>query len=436
MRTKTRDTSEYGYRYLSGMLRMETERNMANIGRKTEVSEQNMQHFMSNSPWPARHLIEALQDDIGSYELFAEAVLVIDESADEKAGKHSAGAGRQHNGRLGKIELSQVGVFASLVTPEVHTWIDGDLFLQKHWFSDEYARQRQRVDIPSERSFQTKLELAWEIIQRVQNNGVPFVAVAIDTLYGRSFPLRARLDKADIEYYADVPVNTRVYLERPQVVHFPTKRGTPSKDPTVIGTRYQVCYLLDEPQLQWHKFTVRTTERGLLVADFARLPVWTVKGDQVRQEWLLIRRDPKRIIYTLSNARSDTPLEVMAWRKSHRYFVERDIQDAKSELGWDELQAIKFRAWEHQLALTIMASWFIALTRLDWAQRCERDPALFDYYQVELLPALSVGNVRELLRAVMPLPTLSPRQAAQLVVKHLINRTRSRKSRLRKALSP
>jgi hypothetical protein len=38
------------------------------------------------------------------------------------------------------------------------------------------------------------------------------------------------------------------------------------------------------------------------------------------------------------------------------YFVERSIQDAKSELGWDEFQAIKYRTWEHQLALTMLVS--------------------------------------------------------------------------------
>ena len=91
MCTKTRDTSEYGFHYLSGLLRMETKRNMANIGRKTGVSGQNMQHFMSNSPWPARELINALQQTISYHEAMAEAVLVIDESADEKAGEHSAG---------------------------------------------------------------------------------------------------------------------------------------------------------------------------------------------------------------------------------------------------------------------------------------------------------------------------------------------------------
>jgi predicted Co/Zn/Cd cation transporter (cation efflux family) len=135
----------------------------------------------------------------------------------------------------------------------------------------------------------------------------------------------------------------------------------------------------------------------------------------------------------LSNASEAISLEQMAWRKSQRYLIERSNQDAKDELGWDEFQARKYRAWEHQLALTILAAWFIAETRLDWMQRFKQDPDLLAQYEVEVLPQLSVGNVRELLRAALPLPNLSSEEAAQLVVTHLVNRTRSRKSRLRKA---
>ena len=83
--------------------------------------------------------------------------------------------------------------------------------------------------------------------------------------------------------------------------------------------------------------------------------------------------------------------------------------------------------------MTILAAWFIAETRLDWMKRFAQDPALLAKYEVEVLPQLSVGNVRELLRAAMPLPQLSPQEAAQLVTTHLVNRTRSRKSRLKMA---
>lgn len=432
MQTKTRDTSEYGLRYISGLLRMEGRRNMANIGRQTGVPEQNMQHFISYSPWSAPELIRAIQDAVKEHPEFQTgALLILDESADQKAGEHSAGAGRQHNGRLGKIEMSQVGVFLTLATARAHTWIDGELFIPGHWFEEGYREQRQRAGIPEQRTFQSKPELGWQMIQRAVANKVPFEAVLMDELYGRKAQLRQELDRAGIEYYADVPANTRVYLDRPQVVYPKTKRGQPAKQARIVAQEgYEVQDLLHHPALERALITLRPSERGVLQARFARCRVWTVCGTQCRQEWLLIRQDEEHITYSLSNAAPDTPLETMAWRKSHRYFIERDNQDNKSELGWDEFQGTKYTAWQHQLALTILASWFIAETRLDWLNRFQRDPELLEQYQVEVLPLLSVANVRELLRAAMPLPQLSPQEAADLVVKHLINRTRSRRSRL------
>jgi len=405
---------------------------MANIGRKTKVPEQNMQHFMSESPWPGRALIAEIREDIKMHPEFqSRAMLVIDESADEKAGEHSAGAGRQHNGRLGKIEMSQVGVFGALVTPRVNTWIDGELYFPKRWFEDNFAKRRQKIGMPEDLIFKKKPELAWEIIQRAKDSKVPFEAVDMDDLYGRNTVLRRRLDENQIEYYGDVPKDTFVYLNKPKISYPKTKRGKRSQRYEISTQhRYQVQHLGNHPTMEWATLTLRPNERGQLQARFGRCRVWTVHKGQCYQEWLLIRQDKQRKTYVLSNASPDISLKTMAWRKSHRYFIERSNQDAKSEFGWDEFQAIKYLAWEHQLALTILASWFVAETRLDWMTRFERDPALFEQYEIEVLPLLSVGNVRELLRAALPLDHLSSQDAAALVVKHLVNRTRSRKSRL------
>lgn len=413
---------------------MEAKRNMANIGRKNNVSGQNIQHFMSNSSWSGRSLIKAIQDDIKRHPEFQEgAILVVDESSNEKAGGHSAGASRQHNGRLGKVEMSQTGVFASLVKPHVSTWVDGVLFIPERWFGKAYTERREKSELPETLAFTTKPYLAGDMILRLQANGVCFEAVAMDDLYGRNQALRQRLDQSGIEYYGDVPNNTVVYLDRPKIVYPITKRGKRSKRYQIVAKqRYQVRQLLNHPQMEWEMVTVRPSERGELRARFGRCRVWTTIGAECRQEWLLIRQDDKRVTYVLSNAAETVPLKVMAWRKSHRYFIERNNQDQKSELGWDEFQARKYRAWEHQLALTILASWFVAETRLDWMARFERDPALLEQYEVKVLPYLSIGNVRELLRAAMPLPQLSIQEAGTLVIEHLVNRTRSRKSRLRK----
>jgi SRSO17 transposase len=437
MKTKTHDTSQYGVEYVSGLLRLEGNRTMSEISRHSGIASQNMQQFMSDSPWSGWGLIDQVQAEIKDHPAFAEAVLVIDESADDKNGPGSAGTGRQHNGRLGKVELSQVGVFGALVTPRVNLWVDGELFVLAEWFEPAQQVWRKRVGLPQDRQFQTKPQLAWQLIQRLQAKGLPFVAVAMDDLYGRNRRLCHHLAEAGIEYYGDIPANTRIYLTEPRFESYLTKRGKVAKKKRLVGPpAYEVRQLLAQPTLSWQQLSVRPTERGHLVADWSRCRVWLVDGEQSYQRWLLIRReikDPSQVSYSLSNAPLETSLETMAWRKSHRAFIERSNQDSKSEFGWDEFQALKYRAWEHQLALTILAGWFVAETRLDWQARFASDPTLLALYDVDLLPLLSVSNVRTLLRAALPLPQLSSQQATQLVLDHLLNRTRSRKSRLLKS---
>ena len=159
----------------------------------------------------------------------------------------------------------------------------------------------------------------------------------------------------------------------------------------------------------------------------------TVSQGIAIEDWLVVREEsPGKYSYALCNASADTSLEQLAWWKCQRYFIERSHQDAKSELGWGELLARKYCAWEHHLALTVLASWFVAQAKYEWARDYPRDPQLLNQLEMEVLPALSVANVRELLRAVMPLKHLTPEQATARVIEHLFNRTRSRKSRLKK----
>ena len=434
MKTQTHNKSQYGLEYVSGLLRLESKRNITNISRKTEVNSQNMQHFISNSPWSARELIKGIQQDLRTHsEWQNEAVLVVDESADEKAGEYTAGVARQRNGRTGTVNMCQVGVFLTLATTRVNMWIDGELFLPKNWFAPEQTSKRQKAGISTKRKFQTKPQLAWQMIHTAQQNQIPFVAVAMDDLYGRNCWLRRQLEAANIEYYGDIPENSVVYLEKPKVEQRLRPSGQPYKNPTVtLPKKYHVKELLDHENFKPIFLTLRSSQRGELQAHFARGRVWVMDGHQPRELWLLIRQEEKRVTYALSNASLDTPLLTMAGRKSHRYFVERSNQDAKSELGYDEFQAIKYQAWHHHLALTILAFWFVTSIRLDWINNHPPDSKLLDEFQTDVLPLLSIGNVRELLQATMPIHQLTPKQATELVIEKLINRTRSRRSRLHK----
>ncbi len=442
--TRTRDTSEHAYDYLRAQLTMDTERNFANMDRTLNRGDgQALQHFMSNSPWSGQGVFSQIQAEIKAMPALAHgSTLILDESADEKAGTHNAGASRQYNGRLGKVDVCRVDTCLTYANGGLWAMVDGELFLPEEWFGAAFAQRRRELGIPAERRFATKIQLGLKMVKRVKAQGVPFDLLACDALYGRDSQFRADLAAAHVQYAAQVPADTWVYLSEPHV-GIPPKRGTRGRPRTRLQVLrgqgpYEVRALAQHPQTTWQQVQVRHTERGRLIADFAVWRVWTVAaGQRPRAEWLVIRRNSEGdCSYTLLNAPTDTPQACLIAWSCRRYFTERTFEDAKTEIGWDEFQAQKYRAWEHHLALTAAALWFVAQTKFEWVQMYARDPELAHQLQVEVLPALSTANVRELLKAVLPLPQLTPTEAMDLVITHLINRARSTSSRLKSQVKP
>ena len=140
-KTTTRDASFHAWVYLRGVLTMTSKRTFANIARRVVAPTddgQALQQFMSDSPWSAQAVIAQVQSELAATPaLHHGGMLILDESADAKAGLHSAGAARQWNGRLGKVDLCQVGTFLAFATETLWTWIDGELFLPEQWFAPE-----------------------------------------------------------------------------------------------------------------------------------------------------------------------------------------------------------------------------------------------------------------------------------------------------------
>jgi SRSO17 transposase len=359
----------------------------------------------------------------------------LDESSDEKASSQSIGAGRQYNGRLGKVEISQTGVFLAFSTGCEWLWVDGELFLPEAWFGAQKKKLGKRLGWPKEREFATKIELGWEMIERVASEGeFKIKGVACDSLYGRSVWLRRKLAAAGLLYLAEVPVDTMVYLSEPKVWW----SGRRQQKQEVSGAQAKMVRELGEADTDgWERIRVRATERGYLEDEFWAVRVWTLgsQESEAQEEWLVGRREENgRVSYALSNAAPETTLAELAGMKCERHFIECSNQEAKSELGWDELRAQKYPAWEHHLGLVILAQWYIVERRLEWARKYGVKEELAAQLGVvkEEMPRLSARNVRELLRAALPLPEMSVEEAAELVAKHLMNRVRVRRSEMKK----
>ena len=417
-------------------MRLQEERNFTAIDRLVEKDGQQMQHFMSNSPWSAREILGQVRREVGERPEFGGGGwLLLDESCDEKASDRSIGAGRQYNGRLGKVEMSQTGVFLAFSTGREWLWVDGELFLPEAWFEESRKELRERLGLPKERGFATKIELGAQLVERVVSEGeLKIRGVACDTLYGRSVWLRRKWAGLGLVYMAEVPIDTKVYLMPPEVSW---KEGKKPKQVISGALGRKAEELETEFWGDWERIRVRATERGYLEDEFRAVRVWTVGGEEseAHAEWLIARREESgRISYALSNAVPESSLEELAKMKCERHFIESSNQEAKSELGWDELRAQKYSAWEHHLGLVILAQWYIVETRLEWARKFPINEELSQELGVarEELPRLSVRNVRELLRATMPLPEVTRDQSRELVSKHLLNRVRVRRSRLKK----
>ena len=184
----------------------------------------------------------------------------------------------------------------------------------------------------------------------------------------------------------------------------------------------------------WQTVQLRHGERGLVEVTCWLRRVWTISNDwEVREEWLVVHRQSDgKMHHSLSNAPADAPLQTMMQWRGQRYFVERTFQDEKSEMGWDELVAQKYRAWEHHAALTALALYFVMNVRRQWAQKYPRAEELKEEFGITKLPALSVANIRELLAAVMPLRQFTVAPAVRVVIGHLENLAGSTGSRCRK----
>ena len=261
------------------------------------------------------------------------------------------------------------------------------------------------------------------MIKRCRAGGISFDVVACDSLYGRDRQFRAALHAEGVLYAAQVPASTLVRIGE-----------TAGKYVASVPAR-EVRELARRASTVWRAIELRDSERGILRARFAFFRVRVIAEGRTASdaEWLVIRQlhEPRQYSYTLLNAPADTSLERIAQWSTRRYFVERTFQDAKSELGWAELAARKYRAWEHHLALTAAALWFVAQTKLDWQSEYGHDTELAQELAVRVLPALSTANLRELLRAVLPIARLTPAAATQVVVKCLVQRARATGSRSR-----
>lgn len=361
-----------------------------------EAHPYGIQRLISRAVWDQDALRDLLRDLVcqtlhppSSVPSTVFPVLAVDESGCPKRGRHSAGVAHQYCGASGTVANCQVGVFLSSVTALGHAIIDRELYLPEAWCAD--LPRRRAAHIPDALPFQTKPELAIQMLSRARQAGLPFQWVVADTVYGHSSHLRTWLQEQGYAYALAVPSTDVVCVQ--------TRTGPLLRDVASIAT------LALRPR-DWHRFPASSGTQGEQLFDWARLPLLHA-GLHDGRSWLLVRRcldDPTELAYILVWAPLDTSLLTLAQVSGARWSIEEDLQACKG-LGLDQYEVRSFVGWYRHITLVLLAAAFLlsccllASTPTNEPRACP-SPAL---------TPLTIGEVQHLLaHLIFPPPSSAP----------------------------
>src|SRR6267154_793505 len=191
-----------------------------------------LHHFVSAGVWDAAPLEEELLIQADRLVGGGDAVLVIDDTAMPKKGKHSVGVAPQYASALGKTANCQTLVSLTLARGEVPVMVALRLFLPESWTSDRV--RLKRAGVPTEhRTARTKPEIALAEIDRMIAAGVRFGCVLADAGYGLSAPFRQGLTARGLAWAVGILGRQKVYPAGVKLIFPLAGRGRPRHIPDI-----------------------------------------------------------------------------------------------------------------------------------------------------------------------------------------------------------
>lgn len=336
---------------------------------------QALRQFVGQSPWEVgevqRRLAHKLVDIMREPEVW-----IIDETSFPKAGEHSVGVARQYCGALGKIANCQVAVSLHWGNSEMTCPVSWRLYLPEEWLQDK-SRARA-VRLPSEQRYQSKTELALELIDQAQQWSLPELPVIADSAYGNSFEFREALRQRQRHYVMAVEPTTVVWMTDPNLpLPLPTGRGRPRQYPALAALPDPLDLLAVAralPASAWKNVTWRPGSRGPQRSRFAVVAVWAAHGWRAQKhpprvrEWLLIEwpLDAQEPIKYWLGWMDEEIVGLRRWvRLAHaRWRIEQDYRELKEELGLDHYEGRQWLGWHHHVTLVSMAFAFLRLMQV------------------------------------------------------------------------
>jgi len=363
-----------------------------------QAKHQSLHHVVAQADWDDAAVLAAVRAQVlPAIERHGPVrYWIVDDSGFPKQGTHSVGVARQYCGQLGKQDNCQVAVSLSVANDHASLPIAYRLFLPEVW-ADDPAR-RAKVGVPETIRFETKTTIALGQLRQALAAGVPVGIVLGDAAYGDETDFRVGVTDLGLRYVLGVRPGTSVWAPGTGPLppapwsgrgRIPTRlRRDAQNQPVTLK-----ALAISLPTWAWRKVTWREASQGKLSSRFAAVRVRPAHRDTQRskpwpEEWLLIEwpeGDGEPAKYWFSNLPRRTSLKRLVRVAKARWWIERDYQELKQELGLGHYEGRNWRGFHHHASLCIAAYGFLI------AERCLFPPQRqFIRRRIET-PALPAG---------------------------------------------
>jgi SRSO17 transposase len=402
--------------YLQGLLGPGERKSVEPMAARVAPGDvQQLHHFISTSPWTCEPLEEELVHAAERLLGGPDAVLVIDDTALVKQGRHSVGVARQYCGQLGKKANCQALVSLTLARAEVPVCVGLRLFLPRAWAED--AARRTRAGVPEAIVSRPKWQIALDELDRIVAAGARFGCVLADAESGKAAEFRHGLSERGLTFAVGILPNQKVSPADVVIAPAPVRAtGRPPKHPVPsVKSNSVEAVFASLPEAVWRTVSWRRGTKGDLRAEFAALRVRVADGPVMsgaqhlpgEEAWLVCeRRLSGERKYYLANHAEDVPLESLAAPLKARWVCEQAHQQMTEELGLDHFEGRSWLGLHHHVLMTMIAFAFLQHLRLGGKNHDQHGAAAPAISAAGATPA---GDHPESVRAA--LPTLSPARA-------------------------
>jgi SRSO17 transposase len=364
--------------YVNGLLSDVQRKNAEAIALFQDVAPRNLQRFLESIVWNEGALRDRCQQIIATEHADPEAIGSIDETGTAKSGACTAGVKRQYNGNRGKIENCVNHVAIAYSSPGFCCLLDAQLYLPKEWTDDPV--RRKKTYIPDEIQFQTKPEIALQLVDRAKANGIRVMAWNADELYGRDGKFLDGLDARHEAFVVEVPPNAHVWMTKPKVLKntLNHRRGRPQRsarlrkhDARSSAVENLAIYSPVFRETSPQKYRIKDTHRGSEVWEIRWHKCWRRTHTEQRvskQCTLIVTRNvlTDETKYFLANrvpGRDGWSLRRLLRVAFGRWPIEDCFREAKEELGLDHYECRGWRCIHRHLYVAILSQLFCAEVR-------------------------------------------------------------------------